>query len=81
MQTNYPYTAEELAELMDDYHLNIVISIKKSHRADRFMKVLYTAGILNALYEDDATAKILWQEYSIRGHVKSVDGIIKLQLR
>lgn len=48
MQTNYPYTAEELAELMDDYHLNIVISIKKSHRADRFMKVLYTAGILNA---------------------------------
>ena len=57
MQTNYPYTAEELAELMDDYHLNIVISIKKSHRADRFMKVLYTAGILNALYEDDATAK------------------------
>lgn len=57
MQTNYPYTAEELAELMDDYHLNIVISIKKSHRADKFMKVLYTAGILNALYEDDATAK------------------------
>lgn len=56
MQTNYPYTAEELAELSDDYHLNIVISIKKSHKADRYMKILYTAGILNALYEEDASA-------------------------
>lgn len=33
MQSSYPYTAEELAELMDDYNLNIVISINKSHRA------------------------------------------------
>lgn len=57
MQTSYPYTAEELAELADDFHLNIVISIKKSHRANQYMKVLYTAGILNALYEDDATAE------------------------
>lgn len=57
MQSNYPYTAEELAELMDDYHLNIVISLNKSHRANTYMKVLYTAGILNALYEEDATAE------------------------
>lgn len=57
MQSSYPYTAEELAELMDDYHLNIVISLKKSHRANTYMKVLYTAGILNALYEEDATAE------------------------
>lgn len=57
MQTNYPYTAEELAELADDYHLNIVISIKKTHRANQYMKILYTAGILNALYEEDATAE------------------------
>ena len=56
MQNSYPYTAEELAELMDDYNLNIVISINKSHRANTYMKVLYTAGILNALYEEDATA-------------------------
>ena len=56
MQSSYPYTAEELAELMDDYNLNIVISINKSHRANTYMKVLYTAGILNALYEEDATA-------------------------
>lgn len=57
MQSSYPYTAEELAELMDDYHLNIIVSINKSHRANAYMKVLYTAGILNALYEEDATAK------------------------
>lgn len=57
MQTSYPYTAEELAELADDFHLNIVISLKKSHRANTYMKVLYTAGILNALYEEDATAE------------------------
>ena len=57
MQSSYPYKAEELAELMDDYNLNIVISIRKSHRANTYMKVLYTAGILNALYEEDATAE------------------------
>lgn len=57
MQSSYPYTAEELAELMDDYNLNIVISLRKSHRANTYMKVLYTAGILNALYEEDATAE------------------------
>lgn len=57
MQSSYPYTAEELSELMDDYHLNIVISIRKAHRANPYMKILYTAGILNALYEEDATAE------------------------
>lgn len=58
MQSNYPYTAEEL---MDDYHLNIIISINKSHRANQYMKVLYTAGILNALYEEDATAENIFK--------------------
>ncbi|MDD3361833.1 MAG: hypothetical protein PHW34_09200 [Hespellia sp.] len=57
MQSSYPYTAEELAELMDEHHLNIVISLKKAHRGNSYMKVLYTAGILNALYEEDATAE------------------------
>ena len=56
MQSSYPYTAEELAELMDDYNLNIIVSLSKSHRANQYMKILYTAGILNALYEEDATA-------------------------
>ena len=50
MQSSYPYTAEELAELMDDYNLNIIVSLSKSHRANQYMKILYTAGILNALY-------------------------------
>ena len=45
------------------------------------MKVLYTAGILNALYEDDATAKNIMARILYPRHVKSVDGIIKLQLR
>ena len=55
MQANYPYTADELSELMDHYHLNIVISIQKAHRGTDYMKKLYVAGILNALYEEDAT--------------------------
>lgn len=55
MQSNYPYMAEELSELMDEYHLNIVISLKHSHRGTNYMKILYTAGILNAVYEEDAT--------------------------
>lgn len=57
MQPNYPYTADELSELMDNFHLNIVISLRKMHRGSPYMKTLYTAGILNALYEEDATAQ------------------------
>ena len=57
MQPNYPYTADELSELMDNFHLNIVISLRKVHRGSPYMKTLYTAGILNALYEEDATAQ------------------------
>ena len=57
MQPNYPYTADELSELMDNFHLNIVISLRKIHRGSAYMKTLYTAGILNALYEEDATAR------------------------
>lgn len=57
MQPNYPYTADELSELMDNFHLNIVISLRKLHRGSAYMKTLYTAGILNALYEEDATAQ------------------------
>lgn len=56
MQSSYPYTAEELAELMDDYNLNIIVSLNKSHKANPYMKILYAAGILNALFEEDATA-------------------------
>lgn len=57
MQPNYPYTADELSELMDNFHLNIIISLRKVHRGSSYMKTLYTAGILNALYEEDATAQ------------------------
>lgn len=55
MQDNYPYSAEELSELMDDAHLNIVVSLSKTHKGSFYMKELYAAGILNALYEEDAT--------------------------
>lgn len=55
MQYNYPYLAEELAELTDDCHLNVIVSLHKSHKANKYMQILYTAGILNALYEEDAT--------------------------
>lgn len=55
MQDSYPYTAEELSELMDNAHLNIVVSLSKSHKGSSYMKELYAAGILNALYEEDAT--------------------------
>ena len=57
MQSSYPYTADELASLMDNYNLNIIVSLSKSHRANLYMKILYTAGILNALFEEDASAE------------------------
>lgn len=61
MQDNYPYTAEELAELMDDAHLNIIVSLNKSHKGSFYMKQLYAAGILNALYEEDATVEHIFR--------------------
>lgn len=61
MQDIYPYTAEELAELMDDAHLNIIVSLSKSHKGSFYMKQLYAAGILNALYEEDATVENIFR--------------------
>ena len=55
MQDNYPYTSEELSELTDDAHINVVVSLGKSHRGTDYMRELYASGILNAIYEDDAT--------------------------
>lgn len=57
LQNSSPYTAEDLAELEDIRNLNIIVSISKGHYGDRYMRILYAAGITNALYEEDASAE------------------------
>lgn len=56
LQNSSPYTAEDLAELEDIRNLNIIVSLSKGHYSDRYMRILYAAGITNALYEEDASA-------------------------
>lgn len=57
LQNSSPYTAEDLAELEDIRNLNVIISLNKNHYGDRYMRILYAAGITNALYEEDASAE------------------------
>lgn len=57
LQNSSPYTAEDLAELEDIRNLNIIVSLNKGHYSDRYMRILYAAGITNALYEEDASAE------------------------
>lgn len=57
MQSTSPYEAEELAELMDLNHINVIVILNKKHKGKMYMKILYASGILNALYEEDATAQ------------------------
>lgn len=57
LQNSSPYTAEDLSELKDVRELNVIVSLNKNHYGDRYMRILYTAGIMNALYEEDASAE------------------------
>ncbi len=57
MQSSSPYTAEDAALLTDERNVRVIIVLNKSHAGKRYMRVLYAAGILDALYEDEAYAE------------------------
>lgn len=57
MQSSSPYTAEDAALLTDEQNVRVIIVLNKSHAGNRYMRVLYAAGILDALYEEDAYAE------------------------
>lgn len=57
LQSSSPYTAEDVALLTEERDVRVIIVLNKNHAGNRYMKVLYAAGILDALYEEDAYAE------------------------
>ncbi len=57
LQSSSPYTAEDVALLTDERNIRVIIVLSKNHIGNRYMRVLYAAGILDALYEEDAYAE------------------------
>lgn len=51
-----PYQAWELSALRDIREVKITVSLSKKHYGSSYLAVLYAAGILDAVYEDEATA-------------------------
>lgn len=51
------YQAKELAALRDIRKVRIVASVDRSHYGTAYMSVLYAAGILDAVFEDEADAR------------------------
>ena len=57
LQSSSPYTAEDVALLTEERDVRVIIVLNKNHAGNRYMRVLYAAGILDALYEEDAYAE------------------------
>lgn len=57
LQSSSPYTAEDAALLTDERNIKVILVLNKKHLGNRYMRVLYAAGILDALYEEDAYAE------------------------
>lgn len=51
-----PYTAWELSSLRDIRNIELTVSLSKKHFGSSYLAVLYAAGILDAVYEEEATA-------------------------
>ena len=49
------YTAEELAELADERELNIIVVLGSEHKGQPYMQTLYSAGIVNAIFQEGRT--------------------------
>lgn len=49
------YTAEELAELADERELNIIVVLSSEHKGQPYMQTLYSAGIVNAIFQEGRT--------------------------
>lgn len=57
MQSSSPYRAEDAALLTDERNVKVILVLNKSHAGSQYMRILYAAGILDALYEEDAYAE------------------------
>lgn len=59
LQRSSPYSAEDLIKITDDRHVNVIVSLNPNHYGTDYMEKLYTAGIYNAIFEQDAYAETI----------------------
>lgn len=54
-----PYRAWELSALRDIREIEVTVSLSRKHFGSSYLAVLYGAGILDAVYEEEATASCI----------------------
>lgn len=59
MDTSASYQSWEIAALRDIRRIPVVVSVDRKHYGTDYMAVLYAAGIMDAVYEEDADAEEL----------------------
>lgn len=59
MDTSASYQSWEIAALRDIKRIPVVVSVDRKHYGTDYMTVLYAAGIMDAVYEEDADAEEL----------------------
>ena len=59
MDTSASYQSWEIAALRDIKRIPVVVSVDRKHYGTDYMAVLYAAGIMDAVYEEDADAEEL----------------------
>lgn len=59
MDTSASYQSWEIAAIRDIRRIPVVVSVDRKHYGTDYMAVLYAAGIMDAVYEEDADAEEL----------------------
>lgn len=59
MDTSASYQSWDIAALRDIKRIPVVVSVDRKHYGTEYMAVLYAAGIMDAVYEEDADAEEL----------------------
>lgn len=54
-----PYRAWEIADLRDVGRVNLVVLVNRRHYGTAYLNILYSAGILNAVFEEDRDAVLI----------------------
>lgn len=61
-----PYKAWELSAIRDIRNVEITVSLSKKHYGSSYLAVLYASGILDAVFEEEATAAYIAEHIFLR---------------
>lgn len=62
LESTKPYTPKEFSYILDNYeHITLIPVLVQNHRGDAYIKELYQAGVLNALFQDNASMAMMAQ--------------------